>query len=336
MIFTAGRRIKMNDAQYIWKILPDISRTFAFTIPKLPKEVALDLAIAYAVCRIIDTIEDSNLSSEKKKSLMGLMIKVLTEPRPKIAEFCDAMNLLSEDKEYLELVEKTGKVIGALRSRPSKVQEIIVKNAVVMAKGFVEDGVQNIKTFSQQNKYCFYAAGIVGHTINELFGHYGYLSQKEVEELMPLAEDNGLALQKVNIMKDILDDVKDGRHYWPAELLAKYGLTYKTLGSKEHMEESMKVLGELHEDVKPYFARSLNYIHRLPDKPAGLRIFCANNVLMAIATARTITDSKLFTNERVKITREEVYAIDREVTRCVENGEPLDMLAIGLEKNALR
>ena len=336
MIFTVVGKTNMDDAQYIWKILPDISRTFAFTIPKLPKEIALDLAIAYAVCRIIDTIEDSDLSAEKKKSLMSLMIKVLTEPRPKIAEFCDAMKLLSEDKKYLELVEKTGKVIGALRSRPSKVQEIIVKNAVVMAKGFVEDGIQNIRTFSQQNKYCFYAAGIVGHTITELFGYYGYLSQKEVKELMPLAEDNGLALQKVNIMKDIIDDVKEGRHYWPVELLAKYGLTYKTLGSKEHMEESMKVLEELHDDVKPYFARSLEYIHRLPDKPAGLRIFCANNVLMAIATARTITNSKLFSNEKVKITREEVYAIDREVTRCVENGEKLDMLALGIEQGTLR
>lgn len=326
----------MNDAKYIWKILPDISRTFAFTIPKLPKEVALDLAVAYSVCRIIDTIEDSNLAPEKKKALMGLMIKVLTEPRPKIAEFCDAMKLVSDNEKYRELVEKTGKVIGALRSRPSRVQEIIVKNAVVMAKGFVEDGIQNIRTLSQQNRYCFYAAGIVGHIITELFGYYGYLSKEEVEELLPLAEDNGLALQKVNIMKDILDDIRDGRFYWPAEILQEYGLTYETLGSKGNMEQSVKVLNALYEDVKPYFARSLEYIHKLPDKPAGLRIFCANNILMAIATTRTIMNSRLFTQAKLKIAREEVYAIDREVTRCVESGERLDLLASGIEKVALR
>ncbi len=325
----------MNDTQYIWNILPDISRTFAFTIPKLPKEVALDLAIAYAVCRIIDTIEDSSLENEKKKSLMGLMIRVLTEPRPKIAEFKDAMGIISEDKKYLELVEKTGRIIGALRSRPKEVQEIIVKNAVIMANGFIEDGIQNIKTFGQQNKYCFYAAGIVGHIINELFGHYGYLDEKEVEELMPLAEDNGLALQKVNIMKDILDDVKEGRHYWPEELLAKYGLTYQTLGSKEHLAESMGVLEELHNDVKPYFARSLEYIQKLPERPAGLKIFCANNLLMAIATVRTITNSKLFTEKKVKISRKEVYAIDKEVTKLVEEKKPLGPLATELEQNVL-
>jgi len=326
----------MNDAQYVWKTLPDISRTFAFTIPKLPKEVALDLAVAYAVCRIIDTIEDSDLPSEKKKSLMDLLIKVLSEPRPRLEEFKDAMSVLSGDPKYMELVGKTGKVLGALRSRPKEVQEIIVKNAIVMARGFVEEGVQNIKTLSEQNKYCFYAAGIVGHIITELFGYYGYLTKEQVEEMLPLAEANGLALQKVNIMKDILEDIKDGRHYWPAELLAKYGLTYETLGSREHMEESLKVLEELHEDVKPYFSKSLEYINKLPQKPEGLRIFCANNILMAIATTRTITNSKLFTQDKVKISREEVYAIDREVTKCVEQGESLDGLALELEKMALQ
>ncbi len=326
----------MNDTQCMWKMLPGISRTFAFTIPKLPKEVATDLTVAYAVCRIIDTIEDSDYPSEKKKDLMQLMINVLSEPRPKIEEFKDAMNLLSSNEKYLELIQKTGKVIGALRSRPSRVQEIIVKNAIIMARGFVEDGVQNIQTLSQQNKYCFYAAGIVGHIITELFGYYGYLSKEEVATLIPLAEDNGLALQKVNIMKDIIEDVKDGRHYWPAELLQKYGLSYETLGSKEHMKESMEVLNELHEDVKPYFARSLEYIHKLPNEPAGLRIFCANNVLMAIATTRTIMESGIFSHEKIKISREEVYAIDREVTRRVERGERLDTLACGLEKVALR
>ena len=326
----------MNDAQYIWEALPDISRTFAFTIPKLPKEVALDLAVAYAVCRIIDTIEDSDLPNEKKKSLMELLIKVLSEPRPKLEEFKDAMRVLSGDPKYMELVGKTGKVLGALRSRPKEVQEIITKNAIVMAEGFVEDGVQNIKTLSEQNKYCFYAAGIVGHIITELFGYYGYLTKEQVVEMLPLAEANGLALQKVNIMKDILEDIKDGRRYWPAELLAKYGLTYENLGSREHMDESLKVLEELHEDVKPYFAKSLEYINKLPQKPKGLRIFCANNILMAIATTRTITNSKLFTQDKVKISREEVYAIDREVTKCVEEGESLDGLALELERVALQ
>ncbi|MFH1409718.1 MAG: squalene/phytoene synthase family protein, partial [Nanoarchaeota archaeon] len=50
----------------IWDLLPDISRNFAFTIPKLPKDISLDLAVGYALCRVIDTIEDCPLPHDEK------------------------------------------------------------------------------------------------------------------------------------------------------------------------------------------------------------------------------------------------------------------------------
>ncbi|EQD61224.1 Squalene/phytoene synthase, partial [mine drainage metagenome] len=49
-------------------ILPQVSRTFALTIPALPPMLRRAVANAYLLCRIADTIEDDPaLSAESKR-----------------------------------------------------------------------------------------------------------------------------------------------------------------------------------------------------------------------------------------------------------------------------
>ena len=46
------------DDDYQRRILPDVSRTFALTIPQLPGALRAPVTNAYLLCRIADTIED--------------------------------------------------------------------------------------------------------------------------------------------------------------------------------------------------------------------------------------------------------------------------------------
>src|ERR1700730_17484109 len=48
----------MSDEDYQEHILPDVSRTFALTIPQLPAALRTSVTNAYLLCRIADTIED--------------------------------------------------------------------------------------------------------------------------------------------------------------------------------------------------------------------------------------------------------------------------------------
>ena len=48
-----------DEAWQDW-ILPQVSRTFALTIPQLPAPLHGPVANAYLLCRIADTIEDDN------------------------------------------------------------------------------------------------------------------------------------------------------------------------------------------------------------------------------------------------------------------------------------
>ena len=56
-----------EDLQYQHRILQQVSRTFALTIPQLPPDLYRLVSNAYLLCRIADTIEDeSALSAEEK------------------------------------------------------------------------------------------------------------------------------------------------------------------------------------------------------------------------------------------------------------------------------
>ena len=43
-------------------LVPQLSRTFALTIPKLPPDLRRTVGAAYLLCRAVDTIEDSQLA----------------------------------------------------------------------------------------------------------------------------------------------------------------------------------------------------------------------------------------------------------------------------------
>ncbi len=66
-------------------------------------------------------------------------------------------------------------------------------------------------------QYCHYVAGLVGIGLSHLFS----ASQLEDESLGQddeLANSMGLFLQKTNIIRDYLEDVNQGREFWPHEV----------------------------------------------------------------------------------------------------------------------
>ena len=66
-------------------------------------------------------------------------------------------------------------------------------------------------------QYCHYVAGLVGIGLSRLFSASG-LETEEVGSDHDLANSMGLFLQKTNIIRDYLEDVQDGRHFWPREV----------------------------------------------------------------------------------------------------------------------
>lgn len=68
------------------------------------------------------------------------------------------------------------------------------------------------------HKYCHYVAGLVGIGLSRLFVASG-LERAEVGEDSRLANNMGLFLQKTNIIRDYLEDVRQGREFWPTKVI---------------------------------------------------------------------------------------------------------------------
>ena len=66
-----------NDIVYCDAMLPKVSRTFAPTIRMLPAGLNTIVTVAYLLCRIADTVEDSeDISVDKKKELLDYYINI--------------------------------------------------------------------------------------------------------------------------------------------------------------------------------------------------------------------------------------------------------------------
>ena len=66
-------------------------------------------------------------------------------------------------------------------------------------------------------QYCHYVAGLVGIGLSRLFST-SELENAEVGQDHKLANSMGLFLQKTNIIRDYLEDVVQGREFWPKEV----------------------------------------------------------------------------------------------------------------------
>jgi phytoene synthase len=74
-------------------------------------------------------------------------------------------------------------------------------------------------TFADLEHYCRCVAGSIGRLSLGVFGC------ADPAVASPLADDLGVALQLTNILRDIREDLGNGRVYVPAEDLARFGCT---------------------------------------------------------------------------------------------------------------
>ncbi|MEM3373274.1 MAG: squalene/phytoene synthase family protein [Candidatus Anstonellales archaeon] len=286
-----------------WGVLPKVSR----------KPIDEQIMISYLIFRLIDTVEDSNIPKKKKKFYFKELIKFFsTKKTQKMLE--NFKNRLIDDikcsyeKVLLEILPTLHE---AFFSFPKKIRDTILYWAKEMAKGMYKFQFSLIKTIEDQNKYSYYVAGVVGYLFTDLIYLNKRITYRTYTKLKQYANHFGLALQKINILRDVAKDFYEKRYYWPEEILKKYGIDYKKLFSKKYRKKALLVVAELIQDTKKYLNDSINYILELPNKETGLRLFCLIPLFMAIESfIKILKSNELFNvNSIVKISREQVYEI---------------------------
>ncbi len=311
-----GDDISMNrKIHYCNTMLPRVSRTFAPTIKMLPKKLYLPVNVAYLLCRIADTIEDSErLSVEHKRQMLELYAAVFSEPgRNTLTQLMPLVKTLPGDTADYELTHNLPIVLDVFHSFSAGVQNRIGRWVVEMSLGMHKYAqcpqkrrFNLLRTMKELDEYTYYVAGTVGYLLTELFSYYSNKITPAVRsKLEKLAEPFGKGLQMVNIIRDMTSDLKRGQTYLPEELLQKYNLTYPEIFEKENAGRVKLMFTELIRRTIIDLDRALDYVLLIPKKEQRLRLATMMPLFLAIRTLEIIHENilDLLNDEKVKIPR---------------------------------
>jgi farnesyl-diphosphate farnesyltransferase len=260
-----------------WEILPEVSRSFALVIRRLPGPLDDTVMVSYLLCRIADTLEDSTRPPDEKRRMLARFgesletgtVELPTDGAPAACRV---------------LLNRVDDVLACYRTFRPGVRKIIHARVAEMCAGMSKWCDREIATFADQNEYCYYVAGLVGKLLTDLFHAHGRINAREKAELDKHAIAFGLALQKVNVLRDVRADLEEGRCYWPAEALKRRGLTRETLLRPENLRPALATMDEMIDDLWPYLGAAVRYLIHLPVTQLRVRIFCSIPLFMALAT----------------------------------------------------
>jgi phytoene synthase len=163
------------------------ARNFAYGIMVLPREKRRAIAAIYAFARRVDDVADGDLSVDEKRVRLERLREKLAAPGS------DATSVALAD---------------ARRRFP-------IPDRALLA--LVDGGLQDLDqtryaTFAELLGYCTKVAGAVGVACVAVYG------SDDLEH----AETLGIALQLINIIRDVREDWELGRVYLPQDELAAY------------------------------------------------------------------------------------------------------------------
>jgi phytoene synthase len=173
------------------------ARNFSYGIKLLPPAKRRAMSAVYAFARRVDDIGDGEQpAGERLTGLVDVRAQLSRLDRP------------GDDPVLVALADT------ALRSGlpiPAFHELIDGCEADVLGTEY--------QTFEDLHIYCRCVAGSIGRLSLAVFG----CADRAVAE--PLADSLGVALQLTNILRDVLEDRRNGRIYLPAEDLKRFGCT---------------------------------------------------------------------------------------------------------------
>ena len=166
------------------------ARNFAYGIRVLPRDQRRAISAIYAFARRVDDIADGELPIEEK--------------RERLQALRAALDAAPDDAMLVAL--------GDARAR----YDIPARALHDLVDGGLQDTEQErYADFAELDGYCRRVAGAVGVACVAVYG------SDDVER----AETLGVALQLINIMRDVREDWELGRVYLPQDELTAYGVT---------------------------------------------------------------------------------------------------------------
>ena len=222
---------------------------FYYSFLLLPKPKREAINIVYAWCRYADDIVDEEASVNRKYMLL----------RQWSREFESA---IAGTSRY-PLLNRLSQIIQRFHIPLHHFHDLL--------KGMEMDLVTTrYASFNALREYCYYAASTVGLICTEIFG-YKHEGAKEY------AVNLGIALQLVNILRDVQSDAERGRIYLPQEDLERFGYSEEDIHRRVYDQRFIDLMEFECDRARDYFDTAIKHLSE-EDKP----LFIAALIMQAI------------------------------------------------------
>jgi len=293
------------------RLLPQVSRTFALTIPQLPAPLASVVGNAYLWCRVADTVEDEpHLDAATKQHLHATLVDVIDGAADAATWAQRAHAGLSDATPAAEreLLAGTAHVAALTRTfTPLQVRAIrtcVKKMCQGMTHFELSVSRHGLETAADLDRYCYYVAGVVGEMLTALFCDYSPDMAARQTEMTQLSASFGQGLQMTNILKDVWEDLDEGRCWLPRQVFADFGYNLGELDPRTNRDAFNAAMRELVGIAHGHLRNALNYSLLVPKYESGIRRFCLWSLGLSLLTLQRIVRNRNFdSSEEVKISR---------------------------------
>jgi 15-cis-phytoene synthase/lycopene beta-cyclase len=242
------------------------SRSFYLASSTFPGLLRADLLLLYSFCRVADDLVDNAATAEEAKDWISKLHNYLdqvyySDSKPSISASANVLKAFPPDTRSA-LVQ-----LPAAKLPRQPLQDLL--------HGFEMDLEFNdtspIKTESDLQLYAERVAGTVAQMCIELIFKL-YPSKMDAEQQRKVVDAGnrmGIALQYVNIARDISVDAHIGRVYLPLEWLQEYGLTYDEALNKPDDVQMKNLRTRLLDNAFSLYEGARGAIETLPIEARG-------------------------------------------------------------------
>ena len=317
-----------------------MSRSFYLTLKALPKELREPISLAYLLARTADTIAETAVVAPELRLDCLRRFQALVEQDDAAAQqelsalVARQFVTLQTDEAERRLMERFSDGLAWLRTMRgaplAAIQQVlrpIVQGQMLDIERFPLDGeLRSLKSAEELHEYTWLVAGCVGEFWTEMCAveKPGALDPAvSLDQMKEWGARMGRGLQLINVLRDIGEDIDDGRCYLPEPEWRALGLTPEMVKAKRPAlrpvwQAWLKICRE-------HLEAGLRYVQHVAD--GKLRYATALPLLLGVKTvARLEAASWDEVVKGVKISRLDVAMILAEAAMASRSQERMERL----------
>jgi farnesyl-diphosphate farnesyltransferase len=290
-------------------LLKQVSRSFYLTLRVLPHSINEQLSLAYLLARAADTVADTQLVEVGRRREALLQIRksiqdVCEGKRPLLPELGDLAEAQQTSVHHGTPAERTllqtlGQLLDRLqafsaddRIRIRNVLDTITHGQEMDLIRFGDASVDRIvalRTDEELDEYTYHVAGCVGEFWTHMCrAHVFPQTSLNDEALLANGIRFGKALQLVNILRDLPEDLQQGRCYIPEKELSKHNLQPRDLLNAGTITSFRPLYDSYLQQAEDHFAAGWQYTTALPFRYVRIRLACAWPILIGMETVEEL------------------------------------------------